>query len=350
MIQEESGLGYSDSEDSDNEDPEYNMVDSNRNSFAKIKKTTASFFTFLKKITHKSKSDESSNDTQANETALQSNKEKSFLSQSKSKLAFKTGSDLETDSKSSIRMSHNSNISSLSGKRGSSSKRKSSLRSNESDRVALWQPQVDQCLKTLMDIYSRPDSDFVTVKKGSNYILGKIVSKNNPILLVRGRLTLKAEPAKLFQLIHDLKTRSKWEPILLDFEQIEQITDTIDVIYSRVKGVFGVSDRDFVQLRGTFEKKNGFEHLIVMKSVDHSKKPLVKKRVRANTIISGYLIRDIGEGKCELGIISQTDIRGRIPKFLVNIIAPKQPVKWLKKLEKAVVRFEELVKEPEEGQ
>ena len=348
MIQEESGLAYSDSEDSENEDPEYNMVDSNRNSFAKIKKTTTSFFTFLKKITHKSKSEESSNDTQANEISLQSDKENSPLSQSTSK--FKTGSDLESDSKSSIRMSHNSNISSLSSKRRSSSKHKSSFHSNQSDRVALWQPQVSQCLQTLMNIYSRPDEDFVTVKKGKNYILGKIVSKNNPILLVRGRLTLQAEPDKLFQLIHDLNTRSKWEPILLNFEQIEQINDTIDVIYSRVKGVFGVSDRDFVQLRGTFQKKNGFDYLIVMKSVEHSQRPLMKKTVRANTIISGYLIRDIGEGRCELGIISQTDIRGRIPKFLVNIIAPKQPVKWLKKLEKAVVRFEELVNEPEEAQ
>ena len=75
-----------------------------------------------------------------------------------------------------------------------------------------------------------------------------------------------------------------------------------------------------------------------MKSVDHKMKPPIKKYVRANTIISSYLIKKIGNN-CELGLISQTDIKGKVPRFIINALAPRVPIQWLKTVEKALKMY-----------
>lgn len=198
---------------------------------------------------------------------------------------------------------------------------------------------LDVQLEKLLEIYSIPDEKFVTVKKNKTYILGKITANENPILLVRGRVKLKANKDVLFKLIYDLEIRSTWDNILQDMTVIEKIDAQSDVIYSYVKGVMGASDRDFLQLRKFYTNFKEFDYVIVMKSSSHPDKPLVKKKIRAETIISGYLIKTIDEEHCELGMISQTDIKGFVPKFLVNVIAPKKPVEWFKKLEKALLKY-----------
>lgn len=326
-----SGEELSESEESDGEELEYNFVDSKRNSFAKIKKTTSNFFSFLKKISKKSKSrnnisSESDSQVQEVENVSENRPRKISI-----KLESDNSSVIKMDEKniSDDALTGRSRKSSLSQLRKSISKSRSSKVASEIDIAGIWRPQVESCFKQLMKNYNLPDSDFKTVKKSENYHLGKIVAEKNPIILVRGKMRLNARPDQIFGLIYDLELRSEWEPVLLGFEMLECISSGIDIIYSKVKGQYGASGRDFVQLRGTYKAREGYDYVIVMKSIEHKTKPVVQKLVRANTIISGYLIKDIGNGRCELGIISQTDIKGRIPKFLVNYIAPKQPVKWL---------------------
>lgn len=93
-----------------------------------------------------------------------------------------------------------------------------------------------------------------------------------------------------------------------------------------------VSDRDFVQRR---KKWINFpdENTICMhfKSVESPKMPPVKKVVRGDIIISGYCIRTVSLNppKTFLSIISQTDIKGSIPKWLVNAVSQKAPKDWV---------------------
>ena len=95
-----------------------------------------------------------------------------------------------------------------------------------------------------------------------------------------------------------------------------------------------VDSRDYLQKRII---ANGYPDentlMIVYKSVEHEECPPKKDFIRAETILSGFIIRDLGNGASQLTIISQTDIKGKIPKAVVNMItakmAPKQVSKFL---------------------
>jgi len=72
------------------------------------------------------------------------------------------------------------------------------------------------------------------------------------------------------------------------------------------------------------------------KSVDHPKAPPKKGVVRANTIISGYIFEEIPDGKggvsTKLTVISQNDVKGLVPRSLVNMVAARAPKQWVNNL------------------
>lgn len=91
----------------------------------------------------------------------------------------------------------------------------------------------------------------------------------------------------------------------------------------------GTSNRDFLQQRKVkfdFPKKG--QITMHFKSVEHPKMPQKAKVVRGETIISGYLFEEVKTEKgmvTNLTIISQNDIKGVVPKYIVNMISGKAP-------------------------
>ena len=71
-------------------------------------------------------------------------------------------------------------------------------------------------------------------------------------------------------------------------------------------------------------------------SIDSPECPINKKCIRAETVISGYYMQDDPDepGHTLLGVLSQTDIKGDIPVFLVNKFAPKSSKNWINSLTK----------------
>jgi hypothetical protein len=68
------------------------------------------------------------------------------------------------------------------------------------------------------------------------------------------------------------------------------------------------------------------------KSIEHPDMPVRRKIIRADTIISGYIIRPISANRCSMTIISQNDVKGVIPKIIVNRFAGRAPKDWVKSL------------------
>jgi hypothetical protein len=96
-----------------------------------------------------------------------------------------------------------------------------------------------------------------------------------------------------------------------------------------------VKDRDFVQRRkiwNNFPTENSV--MLHFKSIEHPKCPVKSSCIRANTIISGYYIETISSNpvKTRLSGITQTDIRGMIPKMIVNRLSQSAPKEWMKNL------------------
>mmetsp|Transcript_29079 Transcript_29079/g.26455 ORF Transcript_29079/g.26455 Transcript_29079/m.26455 type:complete len:180 (+) Transcript_29079:652-1191(+) len=77
------------------------------------------------------------------------------------------------------------------------------------------------------------------------------------------------------------------------------------------------------------------DHIVVsFVSVTHPAMPHIKGNVRGDTKIAGYVMRPLPDdpNSTEMFILSQCDIKGMVPKFIVNYVAGKAPAEWIKKL------------------
>ena len=74
-----------------------------------------------------------------------------------------------------------------------------------------------------------------------------------------------------------------------------------------------------------------------IRSTEHERCPPKRNKVRAETYTSGYIIRPTESG-CSLFLVAQNDIKGLLPKFIVNREAGRVPPKWIDDLKKACMK------------
>jgi START domain len=118
--------------------------------------------------------------------------------------------------------------------------------------------------------------------------------------------------------------------VLSNFEIVEDNPEEgRSVVYYQVKAPFGVTNRDFLQQRKVkFDYPKMGMTTMHFRSIEHEKMPLRPKFIRADTIISAYLFEEeVGDKGIvtKLTIVSQNDIKGIIPKTLVNMASGKAP-------------------------
>ena len=168
-------------------------------------------------------------------------------------------------------------------------------------------------------------------------VIFKKNTEGTPMVMVKAIATLRGIPSEVvFKAIYDTDIRQSWDKLFHYFEVVEHDEENNEtVLYYVIKAPLGISNRDFLQKRRVmrdFPKKGAVT--MHFQSIDHPKKPLVKGVIRANTILSGYLIEQIQDDPpvTQLIIISQNDIKGLIPKFLVNLASGKAPKQWVANL------------------
>jgi hypothetical protein len=160
--------------------------------------------------------------------------------------------------------------------------------------------------------------------------------KGSPSILIRTFGEIEGyTKEEIYKAITDVNIRREWDKIFSEFKVIES-NDKSEVLYMSIKSpsIF-VQDRDFLQRRKIWHNFPDENSVIIhFKSIDHPLAPEYPKFVRANTVISGYFIKtiSISPPRTFLAIISQTDIRGSIPKFIVNSVSQKAPKDWIANL------------------
>ena len=168
-------------------------------------------------------------------------------------------------------------------------------------------------------------------------IVFKKKTEGTPMVLIKAIATLRNIPGDIvFRAIYDTSIRQSWDKIFYKFEVVEHDEEKLEtVLYYVIKAPLGISNRDFLQLRKCRHNypKKGVKTLH-FKSIEHQEKPPVSGIVRAETILSGYVIEQIEEDPpvTQLTIISQNDIKGLIPKYLVNMASGKAPKQWIANL------------------
>ena len=198
----------------------------------------------------------------------------------------------------------------------------------------------DKDLKELIDLMNEPmtkEYGYSNVIDEKNCKVFKKSMEGCPVILIRCKANIPYNKDVIFEAIANLDIRKQWDAVFSELKVVNYEGENgSEILYMIIKSpVFIVTDRDFVQQRKmwkNFPTKNS--HILHFISLENPSCPINKKYVRAETMISGYFIQDDPEmpGHSILGVLSQTDIKGNIPHFLVNKFAPKSSKSWIKSL------------------
>eukprot|EP00347_Sterkiella_histriomuscorum_P014396 403361026 len=199
----------------------------------------------------------------------------------------------------------------------------------------------DQDFIELLKVAAEDISKWDKCCSGDNVAVYKKMTEGSPVVLLKASALIKGiTPETVYEVMSNQELRKQWDKVLSNFEIIEDDPVTgKSVLYYMIKTPIGVSNRDFLQQRKVkfdFPAKNMIS--MHFRSVTHPKCPPIPKNIRADTIISGYVFEKIfnfdGTIDTQLTIISQNDIKGIVPKAIVNMAASKAPKQWVQNLVK----------------
>ena len=200
----------------------------------------------------------------------------------------------------------------------------------------------DKDLKQLIDLMNEPTtkdfgySNVINEKKCKVY---KRLVEGIPVILIKAMAKLPYNKDVVFEAIANLNIRKQWDSVFSELRVVNHEGENgAEILYMIIKSpVLLVKNRDFVQQRKIWRNfPTTKSHMLHFISIDSPECPINKKCIRAETVISGYYMQDDPEepGHTLLGVLSQTDIKGDIPVFLVNKFAPKSSKSWINSLTK----------------
>ncbi|KAL4230161.1 START domain-containing protein 10 [Mactra antiquata] len=183
------------------------------------------------------------------------------------------------------------------------------------------------------------DSDFRRLKSLSDETDGwkleyqknatMVWTKNNDVSsfqIVKVRTIFEDIPGEtLYDVLHDPDYRKKWDHSMVEGYEICAINPNNDIGYYALRSPPPLRNRDFVTQRSWLDM--GQEKWILNHSVNHESCPPRKGYIRGISYLTGYLIRQQGDTKCQFTYVAQSDPRGKLPVWVVNkvtkILAPK---------------------------
>jgi hypothetical protein len=200
----------------------------------------------------------------------------------------------------------------------------------------------DEDMKLLYEYFNDDSNWDILLNDDVCKIERKVLEINPEVPLIRTTAILENFSVdEVYKAIVDIEVRKSWDKNFDIYEKIES-NEKYDVLYMILKSpVMFISQRELIQQRKIYSNPSDESKLIHFKSCVHEKYPITEKYVRAETIISGYHIQshDYNKSKTKICIISQTDIKGSLPKNFVNQMAAKGPREWILCLLKALFKL-----------
>ena len=200
----------------------------------------------------------------------------------------------------------------------------------------------DKDLKQLIDLLNEPttkDFGYTNVINEKKCKVYKRLVEGIPVILIKALAHLPYSKDVVFEAIANLDIRKQWDSVFSELRVVNHNGENgAEILYMIIKSpVFIVKNRDFVQQRKIWRNfPTTKSHMLHFISIDTPDCPENKKCIRAETVISGYYMQDDPEEPEHtlLGVLSQTDVKGDIPVFLVNKFAPKSSKSWITSLKK----------------
>jgi hypothetical protein len=192
-----------------------------------------------------------------------------------------------------------------------------------------------ECFDFLLAIEKQPKPEVIWKKVIQRHNLQVFVQKNSgSIISIRAYCALKFSLDVVVTALWDPQIRLLWDSFVHRFEVVEK-GDMFEILYIAVTTPSALAKRDMVQRRVRVddypEKDTVCMHFT---SAEHPSCPVFDDYVRAETLVSGYVLRRVQEELTELSILTKTNVKGIIPIEMFAKLASKSPETWINDLKK----------------
>ncbi len=190
----------------------------------------------------------------------------------------------------------------------------------------------------LMSQYAFAGSKWEMISEKDGIKVYRMEIPGSPLVAFKGVKVMPVPITKVAQVILDEDTEKKkeWIDMIKDFKVIERGTYE-SVTYSAYDLPWPLTDRDYVIHSHLKIDNEGNQIVIDLKSVGHPKAPETIG-VRAELTRSMYKLVPRPGRTTEVTVEIQTDPKGDLPKWLVNVIQKGWPANTLKKMEVQALR------------
>jgi hypothetical protein len=159
-------------------------------------------------------------------------------------------------------------------------------------------------------------------------------------------------PQTMFHILYNNEARKNWDHHYARFDTIwiDEKDPNLDILDAIVSAPIGCANREFLEWRRRLvPDRNRDPHsgkfVIFLRSWSSPEsRPVLKGNVRAEVWLSAYLIQwwtDPSTGQIlgsDVMVMTQIDIKGLVPKYLVNALSNSAPKKWVKGVTNAAVK------------
>ncbi|CAE7221232.1 Stard7 [Symbiodinium natans] len=144
----------------------------------------------------------------------------------------------------------------------------------------------------------------------------------------------------VFHMFHKCEKRMEWDRAFFEMKVLDQVEGS-DILYSVLR-VPACTPRDYVQYRRVKVLEDG-TILISLRSANHPNMPEKNGYIRAESFTSGYVMRRYNDGAekgTKVFLMTCTDVKGIIPKWMINFVAPRKPGEWIDCLKRACLDYQ----------
>lgn len=185
-----------------------------------------------------------------------------------------------------------------------------------------------KCAKDLLSVTDAKEKDgWIASSNKGVLIMKKIPAKGDPpVNCVKGTMIINVPPDFLLRILMNPVHSMALDDMLKETEHVKQITPSVQLLHLIYKAVWPTAARDFAvcNVVGMFDDHTRVHAAC---SIIDECIPKLKGCVRADVIAGGYCIRDVpgNANSSEVTYVTQVDLKGNVPTFVVNKIVESQP-------------------------
>jgi hypothetical protein len=225
------------------------------------------------------------------------------------------------------------------------------------DQNADLQTKIDKAIDDFIAELKKPASETDWEKCGSNdrVTVWRKFEENSGLYKLKMVGKINVPPEVVSEVLFNHKLRLAWDTVLESINEIDTTPfgSTVLHITARSPPMTMVANRDFVHVRTTRETahtsvKNEKAKVVVDISIEHPAAPEKEGVVRAYTLLSGgilesTLIPNMQTKGLDSGtiyhMISHVDLKGYIPKTIVNLVSATTTLAWFESLATAAEKY-----------